>query len=124
VTTAYSLGFAACEERREPVYGVDGVTQVVVNNVPLTRKAAPDSALILSLLTSLVTGLYTVGERLLWCRTRMGWTTREVLRRTGVSASTVSRAERGIGDPTFSGAVKLARAYGVSLDWLATGRKP
>lgn len=63
----------------------------------------------------------TFGERLLWCRVREGWTARDVQRRTGVSASTISRAERGIGEPTFSGAVALARAYGVSLDWLATG---
>ena len=65
----------------------------------------------------------TGGERLLAARVAKGWTVRELGRRAKVAPATISRYERGVGDATFSIVVRLAEAVGVSLDYLAKGKR-
>ena len=48
-------------------------------------------------------------------RIRHGWSVGELARRTGISASTISRTEMGIGAPSLYVAMELCRVLGVSM---------
>lgn len=64
----------------------------------------------------------TRAERLMALRINAGLTTRELAKMGGISASSISRYENGLGDLTFASAATLARALGVSLDYIAFGK--
>ncbi len=57
------------------------------------------------------------GQRIKRARKRRGWNMRNLEAKSGVSINTISRTEHG-GDLTFSNAVALAGALGLSLDGL------
>ncbi|GAB7188526.1 XRE family transcriptional regulator [Kitasatospora sp. Ki12] len=63
--------------------------------------------------------LAAMGPRLRTARERHGATLTGVSRATGVSLSTLSRIETGRRKPTLEVLLRLAKAYGVSLDELA-----
>ncbi|MFJ8434900.1 helix-turn-helix domain-containing protein [Kitasatospora sp. NPDC094019] len=63
--------------------------------------------------------LAAMGPRLRAARERSGATLTEVGRTTGISPSTLSRIETGRRGPTLEVFLRLAKAYGVSLDELA-----
>ena len=52
-------------------------------------------------------------------RSQIGISQSEASRRSGVSSRLISYWEVGRGEPRFLDAIKLARAYGVSLDDMA-----
>lgn len=60
----------------------------------------------------------TLGSRLLKARNEKGYSLRDVESLTGVSPSTISKAERDVGDLLTSHLVKLAECYGVTIDSL------
>ncbi|MFD8597189.1 helix-turn-helix domain-containing protein [Kitasatospora sp. NPDC059646] len=63
--------------------------------------------------------LAAMGPRLRAARERHGATLTGVCRATGIAPSTLSRIETGRRRPTLEVLVRLAKAYGVSLDELA-----
>ncbi|MEU4098329.1 helix-turn-helix domain-containing protein [Streptomyces sp. NPDC026673] len=63
--------------------------------------------------------LAAMGPRLRAAREERGDTLRDVSRATGIAASTLSRIENGLRPPTLALLLRLAQAYGVSLDALA-----
>lgn len=63
----------------------------------------------------------TVGQRLR--RLRKGRSQAEVAELTGVSATSVSRHERDAQELTLSHAKMYAKGYGVTLNYIASGRR-
>jgi transcriptional regulator with XRE-family HTH domain len=57
-----------------------------------------------------------VATRLRDIRSRRGWTLAELSERTDISVSTLSRLESGLRRPTLDLLIRLATAYGASLD--------
>ena len=74
--------------------------------------------------------LLDVGSKLAQARRQAGLKQEAACVHLGVSKETVSRWERGLNDPPFTQVQRLAKFYGVSLDWLSgeashkTGLKP
>jgi transcriptional regulator with XRE-family HTH domain len=62
------------------------------------------------------------GTRMRQARKDKGWTQRRLAQEYGAAQATISLYERGFYEPTLSTATCIARALGVSLDWL-TGRE-
>jgi transcriptional regulator with XRE-family HTH domain len=60
----------------------------------------------------------SLAARIRQSRTDRGWSGRSLAAKAGVSVMSVSRAENGCAVLTET-AARLARALGVSLDWLA-----
>lgn len=58
------------------------------------------------------------GERLRSARKRAGLNLRVLAGRTGVSAQAISKYERGLDMPSSTVLIRLAKALGVSLEWL------
>lgn len=63
--------------------------------------------------------LAAMGPRLRAAREKRGDTLSEVSRATGIASSTLSRVENGLRKPNLELLLRLAKAYGVSLDALA-----
>ncbi|MFD8076688.1 helix-turn-helix domain-containing protein [Streptomyces sp. NPDC059718] len=63
--------------------------------------------------------LAAMGPRLRAAREKRGDTLSEVSRATGIASSTLSRIENGLRKPNLELLLRLAKAYGVSLDTLA-----
>lgn len=63
-----------------------------------------------------------LGDRLARLRRASGWTQRELGRRLGVKAAEVSKLETGIRRPRAEVVPRLAEVFGVSSDYLLTGR--
>lgn len=59
------------------------------------------------------------GERLVERRNALGLTQTEVSIRTGISSPQYLRYEKGRTDPTLATAAVIARALGLSLDYMA-----
>lgn len=62
-----------------------------------------------------------LGERICLLRRRQGWSQTELAKRLCISPSTVGMYEQGRREPSLEGAVRLSRAFGVSVDYLLTG---
>ena len=63
-----------------------------------------------------------LGERICLLRRRRGWSQAELASQLCISASTVGMYEQGRREPSLEGAVKMSRVFGVSVDYLLTGR--
>ena len=72
-------------------------------------------------------GMQTIGQRVRTCRCRLGWTQDELAQAMSVDYGVpitrqwVSKLERG-GDTSSERAVALAKALGVRLHFLVTGK--
>ncbi len=62
--------------------------------------------------------LKRLGERIVTARQRRGWTTKELAQASDEAYSNVLRWERGEGVPNAKGLAMVARACGVTTDWL------
>lgn len=60
-----------------------------------------------------------MAERLRGCREEAGLSRRELAERSGVPERSIVNLERGEWEPSLNAATSLAKALGVSLDWLA-----
>ncbi|MGC2974595.1 helix-turn-helix domain-containing protein [Brevibacterium sp. FAM 25378] len=60
--------------------------------------------------------LDAVGPRLRGCRQVLGLNLTELAERSGITASTISRLERGLVRPSLEQLLPLARVYGLPLD--------
>lgn len=58
-------------------------------------------------------------DRLKCLREKSGWSLLELARRSGLVANSISRYERGKGEPTMFALGLLADTFGVTTDWLA-----
>lgn len=65
----------------------------------------------------------TLGKRLRWCREKRHWSQLDVSRMIGISNMSISNYERGDRQPDLHALVKFSDLYGVSIDWLVTGRE-
>lgn len=63
-----------------------------------------------------------LGERIALLRRGRGWSQTELARHLHISASAVGMYEQGRREPSLEGIVELASAFGVSADYLLTGR--
>ena len=63
-----------------------------------------------------------LGERICLLRQKQGWSQAELAKRLCISPSTVGMYEQGRREPSLSGAVELSRVFGISVDFLLTGR--
>jgi transcriptional regulator with XRE-family HTH domain len=63
-----------------------------------------------------------LGERICLLRRRQGWSQAELAKRLSISPSSVGMYEQGRREPSLEGAVELSRAFGVSVDYLLTGK--
>ncbi len=63
-----------------------------------------------------------LGERIALLRRGNGWSQAELSERLHVSASTIGMYEQGRREPSLEVLVKLAEAFGVSADYLLTGK--
>jgi transcriptional regulator with XRE-family HTH domain len=63
----------------------------------------------------------TIGATVRNARERMKLTQEEAAKRAGMSPPAFNRLERGDGDPRWSTVVKVARAFGLTLDELMAG---
>jgi len=62
----------------------------------------------------------TLGDRVQLWRAKKGWGLRELARHSGVDVSLISRLESGDRQTiSLDAAMKLARALGISLDYLS-----
>lgn len=72
----------------------------------------------------IVTGLAEFGDRLRQLRERQGLTQEDLARAVGTNTGTVSRWERGLGNPQAAQLVQLAETLGASVDYLLRGTDP
>lgn len=63
-----------------------------------------------------------LGERIALLRRSRGWSQTELARQLHISASAVGMYEQGRREPSLEGLVELAAVFGVSADYLLTGR--
>ena len=63
-----------------------------------------------------------LGERICLLRQKQGWSQAELAKRLCISPSTVGMYEQGRREPSLSSAVELSRVFGISVDFLLTGR--
>ena len=63
-----------------------------------------------------------LGDRIALLRRGRGWSQSELARRLHISASAVGMYEQGRREPSLEAVVELASAFGVSVDYLLTGR--
>lgn len=66
----------------------------------------------------------TVGERIARLRRARGWKQKELATRIGSSLQQISKYERGRYTPRSEVVARLAEAFGVTADFLLTGRSP
>jgi transcriptional regulator with XRE-family HTH domain len=66
----------------------------------------------------------SVGERIARLRRARGWKQKELATRIGSSLQQISKYERGRYTPRSEVVARLAEAFGVSADYLLTGRSP
>lgn len=64
-----------------------------------------------------------IGERIKERRTELGWTQDQLCQKAGISKSFLSELENGKRSVSADNLLDLARALGVSLDYLMTGRE-
>ncbi len=62
-----------------------------------------------------------IAKRLKATRKALGINQAELCRRTGIAVNTYNQWERGKGPPALKEAIKLARACGLTLDWIYFG---
>lgn len=62
------------------------------------------------------------GERIAALRVRLGWSQAELARRLHISPSAVGMYEQGRREPSLEVMVSLSQVFGVSLDFLLTGK--
>jgi transcriptional regulator with XRE-family HTH domain len=63
-----------------------------------------------------------LGERIALLRRGKGWSQMELAQQLHISASAVGMYEQGRREPSLEGIVELAAVFGVSADYLLTGR--
>lgn len=63
-----------------------------------------------------------LGPRIAVLRRSAGWSQSELANRLGISPSAVGMYEQGRRQPSAEGLVRLAELFGVSTDYLLTGR--
>ena len=63
-----------------------------------------------------------LGERICLLRQRQGWSQAELAKQLSISPSTVGMYEQGRREPSLASLVQLSRAFGVSTDYLLTGK--
>jgi transcriptional regulator with XRE-family HTH domain len=63
-----------------------------------------------------------LGERIALLRRGKGWNQLELANRLHISASAVGMYEQGRREPSLAGIVELAAVFGVSVDYLLTGK--
>lgn len=63
-----------------------------------------------------------LGQRILLLRRGLGMSQAELARRLHISASAVGMYEQGRREPSLKGVVELSQVFGVSVDYLLTGR--
>jgi DNA-binding transcriptional regulator YiaG len=63
-----------------------------------------------------------IGARLRWLRQKLGLTRREVAARLGVTFNAIGDYECAHHAPSAGVLVRLMEAYGVSADWILTGK--
>ena len=63
-----------------------------------------------------------LGLRIALLRVERGWSQAELAKRIGVSASAVGMYEQGRREPSLSLLVVLAQVFGVTTDYLLTGK--
>ena len=62
------------------------------------------------------------GNRIALLRRGRGWSQTELAKQLHISASAVGMYEQGRREPSLEGIVELATAFGVSADYLLTGK--
>ena len=63
-----------------------------------------------------------LGERIALLRRGKGWSQMELAQQLHISASAVGMYEQGRREPSLEGLVELAAVFGVSADYLLTGK--
>ncbi len=63
-----------------------------------------------------------LGDRIALLRRGRGWSQMELAKRLHISASAVGMYEQGRREPSLEGLAELAGVFGVSADYLLTGR--
>ena len=63
-----------------------------------------------------------LGDRIALLRRGRGWSQTELAQRLHISASAVGMYEQGRREPSLEAVVELAATFGVSVDYLLTGR--
>ncbi len=67
-------------------------------------------------------GTHLLGERICLLRRRQGWSQAELARQLCISPSTVGMYEQGRREPSLEGVLDLSHAFGVTVDYLLTGK--
>lgn len=63
-----------------------------------------------------------IGQRLNIARKAVGLTQKKMAANAGIAATYISNVENGLQNPSYDFLVKLARTYGLSIDWLLFGK--
>lgn len=63
-----------------------------------------------------------LGDRIALLRRGRGWSQMELAKRLHISASAIGMYEQGRREPSLEGLVELAEVFGVSADYLLTGK--
>ncbi len=66
----------------------------------------------------------SMGDRLKWCRRRVGWTQRDLAAAAGVGLATIRRIEQQTFAPRLETVRRLAETLHVRDGWLAFGEAP
>jgi len=65
----------------------------------------------------------TIGERIRELRVNQRLAISDVVTKTGLSRGSISMIENGKNDPSAKAIIQLSELFGVTADWLLTGRK-
>ena len=68
--------------------------------------------------------MLTMGERLKWCRKRLGWRQEDLAQEAMVGIATIRRIEQHLDEPRLDTVRRLAGTLRVRPGWLAFGEEP
>jgi transcriptional regulator with XRE-family HTH domain len=66
----------------------------------------------------------SIGQRVVECRKEKGMTQAELVRQTGLAKQTVLNLEKEYRPPNLGTILRVSKVFGVTLDWLVTGKGP
>lgn len=71
-----------------------------------------------------INSIDSIGQRVIECRKESNMIQAELIRKSGLSFQTIVNLEKGYHVPDITTVLKVCEVFGVTSDWLLTGKEP